>query len=689
MNSDSQILLIQERLRNDLTRGESHFREFKSAYEGPAGKKRMRKVNLVAKDIGETLVAFANADGGTLFIGVEDDGTVTGTTYPEDALKVLCNAPRTHVHADTPLSQIRPNIAKLNDKVVLVFNVQKGTRTVHLTSDGRCLQRRDTDTVPVSSEAIQFERHEQVSREYDRRWVDGGTAGDLHHELLERVAETVSPGMSAEKCLQSLGLAEFVGDSLRLRTAAFLLFASDVRKWHPRSEIRILRISGTELLTGVDYNVTQDESYSGNALELLSVGWELIRQYLVQKRLAGGTFQFQAAYPEDACREALVNAIAHRDYSIEGRAIEVLVFNDRLEIRNPGRLLSTVNLAELKRGIGFHDSRNTYVARVLRELGYMQEMGEGIRRIQALMNGHELAPPDIASANHTFTITFSHRNVFNPTEQRWLDAFSDFNLSRDEKLIVLLGRGRKPISAAQIWETLDIVDTEEYRQIVEQLQTKGLWSLQTTSNAARTMARRRGISPREVPRFAIRPPDIAQNDQREVVNALVSLGPFDLVSHAYCQKVIEKLGGQNIYRNAVRMRHLLRWLELVNAQGRPTERLSDLWAKNRNIPISLDLSKAGVEAKQAGSLVPPRDIYVGNLDFDTTEGEVRSTFAQSGTVVSVIIPKDYLTGQSRGYAFVRMSDSATSLKAFTELNGHQLRNRPLRLGWAFRQSNAR
>ena len=155
------------------------------------------------------------------------------------------------------------------------------------------------------------------------------------------------------------------------------------------------------------------------------------------------------------------------------------------------------------------------------------------------------------------------------------------------------------------------------------------------------------------------------------------------------KKVIEKLGGQNIYRNAVRMRHLLRWLELVNAQGLPTERLSDLWAKNRNIPISLDLSKAGVEAKQAGSLVPPRDIYVGNLDFDTTEGEVRSTFAQSGTVVSVIIPKDYLTGQSRGYAFVRMSDSATSLKAFTELNGHQLRNRPLRLGWAFRQSNAR
>ena len=77
MAIDSRILLIQERLENDLALGESDFREFKSALEGPE-RKRRRKVALVARDIGETLVAFANADGGTLIVGAEDDGTVSG-----------------------------------------------------------------------------------------------------------------------------------------------------------------------------------------------------------------------------------------------------------------------------------------------------------------------------------------------------------------------------------------------------------------------------------------------------------------------------------------------------------------------------------------------------------------------------------------------------------------------------------
>lgn len=67
---DSQLLLIQERITNDLSQGESHFREFKSALQGPE-RNRRRQTTLAAKDIGEALVAFANADGGTLIVGAE------------------------------------------------------------------------------------------------------------------------------------------------------------------------------------------------------------------------------------------------------------------------------------------------------------------------------------------------------------------------------------------------------------------------------------------------------------------------------------------------------------------------------------------------------------------------------------------------------------------------------------------
>ena len=683
MSKDLQILLIQERLANDLTLGESHFREFKSALDGP-DRKRLRKISLVAKDIGETLVAFANADGGTLIIGAEDDGTISGVTYAQNAIEVLRNAPNTHVHTNTPLPGVRTHLVPIKDKTVLFFEVQKGTRYIHLTSDGRCLQRRDTDTVPVASEQIQFERHEQLSREYDRQWIDRATMADLKLDLLARVTETVAPGLSPEKCLQTLGLAEFVAGSLRLRTAALLLFASDIDKWHPRSEIRLQQIAGSELLTGADYNVIRDETHSGNVLQLLSEGWEQIRQFLVQKRLAGGTFQFQVSYPEDACREAFVNAIAHRDYSIEGRSIEVLVFNDRLEIRNPGRLLSTVQLSELRRGAGVHDSRNTYIARVLKELDYMQEMGEGIRRISALMNGHELAPPEIDSINHSFLITFSQRNIFSPSEQRWLDAFGEFNLSREEKLIILLGRGGKLISTNQIWEALDLVDTEEYRQIIELLQTKGLLSSQITRSAAGSVARRQNISSREVPRFAIRTPDLAQRDQREVVNALISIGPLSQVRNSHYEQIREKLSGQNIYRGIVKVRQLLRWLELVDSGGTPTGRLSQLWIDSKDTPSAPYGPKPDVKDKPTTSVTPVKDICVGNLDPRTTEHDIQRLFANAGVVVSVSMPKDYLTGHNRGYAFVRMSDSATSQKAFTEINGQLLRKRPLKLGWSFR-----
>ncbi len=684
MSSDPRILLIQERLENDLTIGESHFREFKSALEGPE-RNRPRKARLVARDIGETLVAFANADGGTLIVGAEDDGAISGITYAEADLEVLRNAPKTHVHADTPLPGVRTHLVTIKGRPVLVFRVEKGTRYIHLTSDGRCLQRRDTETIPVSSERIHFERHEQLSREYDRQWLDNATMADLRLDLLARVTERVSPGFSPEKCLQSLGLAEYVDGSIRLRKAALLLFSTDVRRWHPRSEIRLQLVHGTELLTGADYNVIKDETHSGNILELLSEGWEQVRQFLVQKRLVGGTFQLQSSYPEDACREALVNAIAHRDYSIEGRAIEILAFSDRMEVRNPGRLLSTVRLSELKRGAGVHDSRNTNIARVLRELGYMQEMGEGIRRVRALMNGHELAPPDIDTIDHSFLMTFSQRNVFSASELRWLDAFGQFNLSREEKLVVLLGRAGKLISTNQIWETLDILDTEEYRRVIELLRTKGLWSTQVTRNAAEVVAQRKGIGPGEVPRFSIRTPDVARRDQEEVAKALISLGLQNRIGNSHYERISERLSAQNYYRNAAGIRQLLHWMELIEPDGVPTEQLRNLWLKEQHTGSNTQVTETQDSGDQASSsFAPVKDIYVGNLDYDATEREILDMFEKAGPVVEVTVPRDYLTGRNRGYAFVRMGDSATSRKALTRLNGQFLRNRPVKLGWSFR-----
>lgn len=91
-----------------------------------------------------------------------------------------------------------------------------------------------------------------------------------------------------------------------------------------------------------------------------------------------------------------------------------------------------------------------------------------------------------------------------------------------------------------------------------------------------------------------------------------------------------------------------------------------------------------VKPQTMESVAPVKDIYVGNLHPETTEQEIRELFETVGKVVNVTIPKDYLTGKNRGYAFVWMSDRATSQEAFEEIKGRLLRNRPVRLGWSFR-----
>ena len=411
MTSHVQVLLMQERLRNELVWGESHFREFKSAFHGSVTGKRAQEAKHIARDVGDMLVAFGNADGGTLIVGVEDDGTVTGLPHVQAELEIIRRAPQTHVHADTPLAGVRVNRVALQGQFVLVFDVHKGTRFVHLTRDGRCLQRKDTDTLPLAAEASQFERHEQLSREYDHQWIDGAGLRDLNRPLLQAAMATAAPGLSPEKGLQVLGLAEFGGGMLRLRKAALLLFAADIQKWHARSEIRCLLVAGNELRTGNNYNILRDEALTGNALELLARGWEFVRPFLMQKRLADGVFQYQATYPEAACREALMNAVIHRDYRVEGRSIEVYAFNDKVEIRNPGRLLSTVPLPDLRSGAGVHDSRNVFVTKVIKGLGYRQETGEGMRRIQTALAQDELAPPAIDSVNNSFVMTFFQRRA--------------------------------------------------------------------------------------------------------------------------------------------------------------------------------------------------------------------------------------------------------------------------------------
>src|SRR5687767_2782057 len=99
----TETLLLIERVGNTIQLGESHFREFKSALHGSEGEKHLRPVKSICEDIAEGLVAFANADGGELLIGVEDNGRISGVPHDVTDIQKMLAAPRSHVHADSIL----------------------------------------------------------------------------------------------------------------------------------------------------------------------------------------------------------------------------------------------------------------------------------------------------------------------------------------------------------------------------------------------------------------------------------------------------------------------------------------------------------------------------------------------------------------------------------------------------------
>ncbi len=404
------ILLLADKVRNTLILGESHFREFKSALEGRPDKKRPRLTKSICEDIGEALVSFANADGGAVLIGIEDDGTITGIPHNEDEIQKMLNSVKTHVYQNQQLPLNNANKLIIDNKTILYFSVNKGTTMIYQLPDGRCVRRRDKSTMPASVDQIQFERQEIKSREYDSQFVDGALVTDLDVRLLQGIADQYIKGLSIERYLQQIGLAEYAQNGLRLKRASLLLFASDIDKWHPRCQVRFLRVKGSTLEAGEKYNVISDDTVKGNIFDLLVKSWEHLRSYLAYKTEVGVNSQFEQKYiyPEDAVREAILNAIAHRDYSITN-AIEIYLFNDRMEIKSPGALISTLTIKNLYELEGSHESRNSLVARVLRETKLMRELGEGMKRIFNLMYENELEKPELYSNGLWFRVTLSNK----------------------------------------------------------------------------------------------------------------------------------------------------------------------------------------------------------------------------------------------------------------------------------------
>jgi len=227
-------------------------------------------------------------------------------------------------------------------------------------------------------------------------------------------------------------LADRRGRGLSLRRAAELLFATHGPD-HPNAGVRVFRVIGTERRLGVEHNVEERPRVEGNLAEVVDEATTLIASLLRRpSRLRGLRFQPMPEYPEFSWKEAVLNAIAHRDYSVEGNTTEVWLFEDRMEVVSPGSLLPDLSIDELLSMTRVHKSRNPRVVRVLVDLGVVRDQGEGIPRMFAEMEGQFLPAPEIQSTRRGFTVVLRNTPTLSPEDRAFVASLGSNELSDTE-----------------------------------------------------------------------------------------------------------------------------------------------------------------------------------------------------------------------------------------------------------------
>ena len=360
------------------------------------------------KRLAETLVAFANSDGGFVVLGLAPSGEVTDEFSEEDIEGLLQQA----VLDSIPPVEIR-NLHKEelpNGGQVFVMEVPRSPE-MHTLSDGRVVVRAGAENRTLKGHEIRHLASTRSTGDFESEPIAGAGLDDLSPEVIEEYMQKRSDRTgrewdgTVEELLQAIGA---VDQQMRPTVAGMLLFGKNPEYFLPQSGLVFVHFRGTEP-KGEGYG-RREEIY-GHLAKVIERAWQVIWEEMDKEAIVKGLVREEhTEYPKVAVREALVNAVCHRDYRISGRKIEVKMFADRLEIVSPGGLPGYITLDNI---LDEHYSRNPRIVNGLMQWGYIEELGLGMDRIFESMTREGHPPPDLDSTPYRFMITL--RNVKRPS----------------------------------------------------------------------------------------------------------------------------------------------------------------------------------------------------------------------------------------------------------------------------------
>ena len=405
-----------------------------------------KSAKVKASDLAPLISAFANAEGGTIAIGVNDKTRMLEGLKGCDEKKIndFLLAPKEYCKPMPRYEEEFLDFIDVEGKAdrLLLLHIEASPEQIIRTINDSTFLRIGDRTKELRGDDLRNLEYSKSIRHYEDECNLDATIDDLDAELLERYRKILqAEGISYEQLLTARGFVKQQNGVKRLTNAAVLLFARNIQQFYPNCRVRFIRYDGTFAKTGTDINIIRDKSLDYPILRIIEKTKDFVatqlREFMAMDEKTG-TFMSVPEYPEFAWLEGIVNAVTHREYAMEGSYIKVSMFDDRLEIESPGRLPNVVTVDNIKET---RYSRNPRISRVLTEFGWVRELNEGVKRIYSEMEQFFLDDPVYSEPGQAVRLTLKNNIVMR-------------SIRRKDKAIESVGE--------EVWKELDDLE----RQIV-------------------------------------------------------------------------------------------------------------------------------------------------------------------------------------------------------------------------------
>ena len=378
-------MLSDDQIRQILKNGEGSEVEFKAS-------------EVRAESVAKTFTAFSNTQGGYLLIGVSDTGQVTGALRP-DLQDWIINIARQNI--DPP---VLPSFSKvtLDNTELAIAYVPCGSNKPYRCSTDQHFYIRAGSSNRIASSGEIGRLFARAQWHYDEeKSVPRSSSKDLNMNLINEYFEKIyQVDTKLEDLQRLLKNASIVTDSGELSLGGLLLFGSNPQAYFPELVIRFAHFRGTALDSPLIDKQVIDRALVNQLQESTR---KILLSVPVPSDIVGLQREDQFTFSEKMLREALVNALAHRDYGQLNEGIFVYLFSDRLEIRNPGGLLNTLSIENIKTGKSV--ARNPFILKYMENLRYMDHLGRGIPMLFQEAQRMQKSQPTISCDVNAFKLT--------------------------------------------------------------------------------------------------------------------------------------------------------------------------------------------------------------------------------------------------------------------------------------------